>query len=276
MFACRNCGLTDRSPVYRGVPDRFHRLPGSFDYVRCTGCGLVQLETVPANLADHYGDYRVHAQDSRVYHLLRKLTIGHSYPVGPGHGALLDYGCGNGWFCREMQRLGWQAFGYEPDAAYARSLADTIGLPVLSGEESLRGRTFAMVTFNFSFEHLDRPKEALRLAASCLEPGGRIHVAVPNIESREARVFGEHWFHLDPPRHISFFTKRMLTEALEVEGFGEVSVRDLPVPTGLAGSLSYKLAGRLHPALWYGGILPGLAWSRFVRDGNFAAAAIKR
>lgn len=150
MFACRNCNLTERTVVIRQARDRFHHLPGTFDYVRCAGCGLVQLEQVPENLADYYGGYRVHTQDSRLYHLFRKLTIGHCYPLRPGPGALLDYGCGNGWFIKEMHQRGWQTYGYEPEAAYARSLATTIGLPVLSGEEAVRGHAGKLDLVSFS------------------------------------------------------------------------------------------------------------------------------
>jgi SAM-dependent methyltransferase len=277
MFRCQNCGLSESAPLYSRVPDRLAGKGDGFDYVRCGSCGLVQIAEVPANLAEHYDGYRVHGQDSFVYRAVRQLLIGHCYPVSAGSGALLDFGCGNGWFIKEMAARGWQAHGYEADAAYAARLGEALGLPVLSGHEALRARagTFDRVTFNFSFEHLDRPHEALTLAAACLKPGGSIYLCVPNIEGREARLFKEHWFHLDPPRHISFFSKRMLSRALEEHGFDGVEVKDLAVPTGFAGSLSYRLFGRFHPLPWYGTMLPGMLFSLFVRDGNFAVTATK-
>jgi SAM-dependent methyltransferase len=277
MFRCQNCGLNESAPLYQGVPDRLAGRDGRFDYVRCQRCRLVQIAEVPANLAEHYDGYRVHGQDSFLYRTMRNLLIGHCYPVAPGTGALLDFGCGNGWFIKEMATRGWQAHGYEADAAYAAALTETLGLPVLSGAEALRARagTFDRVTFNFSFEHLDRPGDSLALAAACLKPGGSIYLSVPNIESREARLFKEHWFHLDPPRHISFFSKEMLSRALVEQGFSDVAVKDLAVPTGFAGSLSYRIFGRFHPLAWYGTMLPGMLFSLFVRDGNFAVTATK-
>jgi len=100
-------------------------------------------------------------------------------------------------------------------------------------------------------------------------------MAVPNIEGREARLFGGRWFHLDPPRHIVLFTKDQLTELLGSIGFTECETRDLAVPTGFAGSLSYLLAGRFSAPIWYVGMAPGLLFCRLIRDGNFMIRARK-
>jgi SAM-dependent methyltransferase len=275
-FHCISCRASTCQPIYTAVPDRFHGFAGSFDYVSCTSCGLVQLAEIPANPGDFYKEYRVHTGDSPIYRALRDLTIGHCYLKKRGHGkSLLDVGCGNGFYLKEMQHLGWEATGYELDATYARELGDKLGLTVLGGESALRAARarFDLVTFNFSFEHLDKPLELLDLATSCLRPGGEIYISVPNIESREARLFEDRWFHLDPPRHISFFTKALLREQLERRGYGEIQTKDLAVPTGFAGSVAYRLWDRFHALTWYAGILPGLVFSSVVRDGNFAISA---
>jgi SAM-dependent methyltransferase len=237
----------------------------------------VQIDNVPSDLAEHYGGYRLHGQDSSLYRTFRNLIIGHCYPLREAAGSLLDFGCGNGWFLKEMQKRGWKTTGYEVDSSYARELSRAIGVPVLSGEEELRARAgaFDLVTLNFSFEHLDRPRDVLRLVADCLRPGGSIYLSVPNIESLEARLFSRRWFHLDPPRHISFFSKAMLSQALVEAGFDRIRVKDLPVPTGFAGSLSYCIFGRFNTAAWYTAMLPGMLFSSIVRDGNFAITGSK-
>jgi SAM-dependent methyltransferase len=276
MFECRNCQGHDATPVYGQVRDRLHGFAGSFDYVACGACGLVQLAEIPANLGDFYGGYRVHRGDSALYRALRKLTIGNCYVSAPGAGKrLLDVGCGNGWYLQDMARRGWDVVGYEFDPAYAETLSRAIGAPVIAGEPALDAHpaAFDLVTLNFAFEHLDRPRPFLARVARCLKPGGMIYLSVPNIESREAQLFKDRWFHLDPPRHVSFFTKALLRDVLEELGFAAVETKDLAVPTGFAGSLAYRLWDRFEPITWYASIVPGLLFSTLVRDGNFAITA---
>jgi SAM-dependent methyltransferase len=275
-FKCLNCAGSAWRLVFGGVPDRFHGFPGAFDYVACTLCGLVQLKEIPSNLGDFYEGYRVHEGDSVLYRLLRRLTIGHCYLEERGHGRkLLDIGCGNGFYIERMASLGWRPVGYEFEPAYAKALSDRIGLPIITGELALEQRPeqFDLVTFNLSFEHLDQPVRFLELATKCLRPGGEIYISVPNIESREAAIFRDRWFHLDPPRHVSFFTKALLREQLTRLGLIRIVTKNLPAPTGFAGSLSYRLWNRFAPLTWYAGVVPGMIFSVLVSDGQFAISA---
>jgi SAM-dependent methyltransferase len=276
QFTCLNCKGHDASTLYTKVPDRFHGFAGAFTYVACKGCDLVQLEHVPENVGEFYTGYRIHSGDSVVYRTLRRLTIGHCYLEKPGHGkAMLDIGCGNGFYIKEMAKLGWNPTGYEFDPEYAAALSKQIELPVIAGEAALAAHQemFDLVTFNFSFEHLDHPLRFLDLATKCLRPGGELYISVPNIESREAALFKDRWFHLDPPRHISFFTKALLSTLLTARGFSEIEVKNLAVPTGFAGSLSYRLWDKFKSHTWYAAIVPGMLFSSVIRDGNFAISA---
>jgi SAM-dependent methyltransferase len=276
MFECRNCAAHRSQPFYDQVRDRLHGHAGVFNYVRCADCGLVQIEEIPADLGSYYDNYRVHGRESSVYRLLRRVMIGHCYLETPGHGrAMLDFGAGSGWYLKAMADAGWNATGYELDPAHAAALSQQLALPVISGEAALAAHpaAFDLITLNFAFEHLDRPRHVLALLRRCLKPGGQIYLSVPNIESREAKLFKDRWFHLDPPRHVSFFTKPLLSQVLRDAGFADISIKDLAVPTGFAGSLSYRLWNRFESLTWYGAVVPGLVFSSIVRDGNFAITA---
>jgi hypothetical protein len=57
------------------------------------------------------------------------------------------------------------------------------------------------------------------------KPGGRVAIIVPNVRSVGARVLGEHWFHLDTPRHLTNFSPDGLRVAIERSGLGIESLR---------------------------------------------------
>jgi len=79
-------------------------------------------------------------------------------------------------------------------------------------------------------------------------------IAVPDAGSLQARLFGDRWLHLDPPRHLVHLTRGALLAGLERHGFvaerrsalrgGQVAIGWLD---GLVGSLPGDL--RLYPAL---------------------------
>jgi hypothetical protein len=69
-------------------------------------------------------------------------------------------------------------------------------------------------------------------------------VAVPNFGSRQARRFGDAWFHLDLPRHRTHFTPRGLDLVLRESGFDAVELGTSTTPDGLPNSVQYRLFGR--------------------------------
>lgn len=68
-------------------------------------------------------------------------------------------------------------------------------------------------------EHLADPAAALGRVHGWLSPQGRLLVGVPNLDSVQARLGGERWFHLDPQRHLVHFTPGGLARLLERTGF---------------------------------------------------------
>jgi 2-polyprenyl-3-methyl-5-hydroxy-6-metoxy-1,4-benzoquinol methylase len=273
-----NCGGAEYLPVLEDIPDRLLRLSGRFNYGSCVRCHLLQIREVPPDLARWYSGYERHSKESPVYAFFRRAVTGRCYafPTGAGR-QLLDVGCGNGWYLQAMSNRGWQATGYELDRTYAEDLTERIGLPVISGLEQLNQNAarFDLATFNFSFEHLAHPRQTLQAVSGALRPGGRIIMLVPNAQGREAGIFGRRWFHLEAPRHITFYGKQQLAELVAEMGFEQVRVDNVPVATGFAGSLSYLIFGYLHPLAWYPAILPGMLFSLLVRDGIFRVSAVK-
>jgi SAM-dependent methyltransferase len=131
--------------------------------------------------------------------------------LAPG-GPVLDVGAGEGTLVRALQARGRSALGLERagggDSVLAAELVDFDERP---GE-------WAAVVFWHSLEHLPDPARALEQAGRLLAPGGLLIIAVPNLGSWQARLFGPRWFHLDLPRHQVHLQASALRRGVESRG----------------------------------------------------------
>src|SRR5260221_105975 len=117
---------------------------------------------------------------------------------------------------------GWQVRGLDVSASAVAEVQPQRRLPALVGSlphHELRRATFDVITMWHSLEHVHAPLEVLREAHRLLAPGGRLVVAVPNIDSLPFRWFGNAWYGLDLPRHLTHFAPRTLQMMLERAGF---------------------------------------------------------
>ena len=153
--------------------------------------------------------------------------------LAPGaRGRLLDVGAGSGWLVEHMCAQGWRAEGLDFDersvkAAHERGLVmHSGGLP----EQKFPEASFDAITMSHSIEHVHDPVAWLTEVRRILKPGGRLSLATPNTRSYGHQVFGEHWFALDPPRHLHLFNPGAMAIALRAAGFTRfrigTSIRD--------------------------------------------------
>ena len=73
-------------------------------------------------------------------------------------------------------------------------------------------------------EHLERPAAALGRIHDWLAPGGGLLLGVPNLDSWQARLSGDRWYHLDVPRHRTHFTVAGASALLARSGFDVLAV----------------------------------------------------
>lgn len=127
-------------------------------------------------------------------------------PAGP----VLDVGAGDGTLLDALRAEGREATGLERGSARPDFRDEP--LDQIDGE-------WAAVVFWHSLEHLPGPSDAIRQSARLLTENGLIAIAVPNSDSLQAKAFGDHWLHLDLPRHLVHLSKRSLIGGLEASGF---------------------------------------------------------
>jgi SAM-dependent methyltransferase len=138
-------------------------------------------------------------------------------------GSLLEVGCGSGMYLDLMRALGWsRVVGVDINARAIQQARDELGIEAYCGnlrDAHLEASSFDAVSLSHTLEHVPEPVEFLREVNRLMKPGARLAVIVPNMESRGAKHFGAHWYHLDSPRHMVNFHRRSLSAALARAGF---------------------------------------------------------
>ncbi|MFN8008977.1 MAG: class I SAM-dependent methyltransferase [Terriglobia bacterium] len=164
----------------------------------------------------------------------RRLELRGVPPYCPRH-RILDVGCGSGNFVREMEQLGWEAYGLELNHGAARYARDQMNLKVSQGSlpnSKMEGGFFDVVTMFDTFEHMPNPIEVLEDAQRILTPGGLLILNTPNFNSLYRKVFKDRWFNVAAPLHYYLYAKEPLKAMLQRSGF---LVEKFLYPLGEAG-----------------------------------------
>lgn len=209
-------------PVCTGSDSQPHWKKGDLHLVRCSGCGMIYANPIPADMAsgefydaagkDYYLSPAKLESDYADVRFERELRLFRKHCP---RGAVLDVGCSSGAFLFQLKKrwsgdyevLGTDVSG--PPLDYAESR----GVPVVRGdflEQDFGGRTFDAVTFWAVIEHLAEPRQFLDKAHEVLKSGGWCFVLVPNIESLAVRWLGARYRYVYE-QHLNYFSARTLT-----------------------------------------------------------------
>lgn len=243
-FQCAVCS----SPQSAGELFPLERMLGlreKFRYIRCGGCGCLQLANPPNEMAKYYPrNYYAFQTDSpnradrfpwrrRLLYfpitarrlgwptlcgrVLQKFGSGPSIPhslrmiVWPlsRKSPILDIGCANG---RELFAI--RACGFENligvDPYLSENVIDKKGIRILKQSvEEVRGK-FDLIMLHHVFEHLADPLWMLEKIKGLLSAKGQILIRIPLADSQTAIKYGEKWVQLDAPRHFFLHTRKSM------------------------------------------------------------------
>ncbi|MDZ7269197.1 MAG: class I SAM-dependent methyltransferase [candidate division KSB1 bacterium] len=266
------------------MADRFALADGPvYRLQRCRDCGMVYLNPRPTEAASgrfyQHEAYLPFASLARrptalqkLYDGLRRCNLNWKRRLVArlkSGGALLDVGCGTGEFLACMRAAGWRVTGLERDARAANWGRRQFELDIHVGSVAdLPPGRFDLITLWHVLEHLYAPRAVLQRLREYLADEGVLILAVPNLASLDAAVYGADWIALDTPRHVNHFTPATLTRLAHACGFAVRELRQLPLDAFFNTLMSEQLqrqTGRRRAAR-----LP----LRLLRAGGVTAASL--
>ncbi|MBU6234366.1 MAG: methyltransferase domain-containing protein [Alphaproteobacteria bacterium] len=146
---------------------------------------------------------------------LRGITLN---ALAPARGKLMDFGSGAGHFAAAQAKLGWDVVALDPYSS-ASNAAQNARVSENHIELLYPDNSFDAITLWYVIEHLQNPAQALEEFYRVLKPNGILVLAQQDFGSLQARMFGQNWLFLDPPRHLWQFTASSLEALAAQKGF---------------------------------------------------------
>ncbi|MDD5639178.1 MAG: class I SAM-dependent methyltransferase [Candidatus Pacebacteria bacterium] len=145
-------------------------------------------------------------------------------------GSLLDVGCGNGVFIKEMEKIGFNVYGIDFDSKNIKIAKEkynlknvySMSLELFVPFAEQNNLKFDIITFFEVLEHQDNPVSFVSSIKKLLKPEGYITGSVPDRRRpfvEKERTINNTDF---PPHHFLWFNKKSLEYLLKKEGFTEI------------------------------------------------------
>ncbi len=264
QFKCILCGSTALRPWLKECHDYYLQKGMPVNYVECVACLLVQQHPLPEDISALYADYPVHSERNLLQRFARRIFHRQVYftpKPGSENLSMLDFGCGDGTFLREMKGKFKELYGFEPDSSQAGKVSSRLNIKTYSSLKNLQqdlAEKIDLITAHFVLEHVPDLHATFHTFRKLLKPGGELHIAVPNIRSWESCLFKKFWHGLDAPRHLVFPEPAHFKVLSKKFGFEIARNSHATFPNTLAASISTVLSGQCHSKIFMGLIIP--AW----------------
>lgn len=228
---CNNCGQTNLELLYNApvFDSRTDETGKNFGIARCRSCQLVNTtgtdadEVAEAYTSEYYGSAssKFVSFIERVISLTTVFRARKILQVWRGSQPMeetpfvLDIGCGRGQLLRAFQSQGASVLGLERREFPTDDVpSDILRVGSISDPE-YTDRKFDIIVLWHVLEHLEKLETLLDEITNHLNDNGLLIIAVPNFSSLQQRIFSEHWFHLDLPRHLVHIDSKWLQQQLK-------------------------------------------------------------
>ncbi len=194
----------------------------------------------------------------KVYGVVQRIMFDKKYswmkPLFAKERSYLDYGCGTGSLVKHLKGKGIDAHGVEPNEKARNHHQENN--TVVEQIDFLQKEKFEVVALWHVLEHVPVPEELLRRLKGMISKKGALIIAVPNFQSKDAKMYKDHWAAFDVPRHLWHFSREGLVRLAEQQGFACSKIRSLWFDAFYVSYLSEKQRGASFPllrGLIYGG-----------------------
>lgn len=252
-----------------------------FSIARCKSCGFHFTNPIPdeVSIGSYYKSesYVSHSSSkkgliNRIYHWVRWYSLKKKVKLInrlSKEKNILDIGAGTGHFLNEAKKSGWNVTGLEPDAD-ARDLAKAVNHVELLEQESLytlANESFDVITMWHVLEHVYHLRKDSKRITELLKPNGTLIVAVPNMNSFDAKYYKEYWAAYDLPIHLYHFKQADIINLFKRYDFELVETLPMIFDAFYVSMLSekYKNGNIMN------GILTGLKSNWRANEGSWSS-----
>lgn len=161
----------------------------------------------------------------------------------PRDAAILDIGYGDGSWLLAMQDMGYFNLSGIEFNSTAQSTLLGKQINALVGDIrdfDFSDESFDIIRLEHVFEHLPDPLKLMQKMSTWLKSSGFIVMTVPNIQSLDFKIFGEHFAYLSLPLHFYHYSTESLKNLCNKCGLQVLKCRTLAVWSGFANSLKSR------------------------------------
>jgi 2-polyprenyl-3-methyl-5-hydroxy-6-metoxy-1,4-benzoquinol methylase len=204
----------------------------NFQIVQCKNCEFKFTNPIPTEntIGKYYQseNYVSHSDTkkgiiNKVYHYVRNITLKKKLALVNNltqKKNLLDIGCGTGYFLKTCKENGWKIDGTEPDENARKLAQENTKQEILPSIFSIeKTNHYDVISLWHVLEHIHKLNETLLKINVLLKEDGKIIIAVPNSDSKDAAYYNESWAAYDVPRHLYHFNQHTMKRLLNNYGF---------------------------------------------------------
>jgi len=270
-----NCPICGAKKIKKAIETKDYFLTQEdFSISKCEKCGF--HFTNPRPTESHLGiyykseDYISHSNSKKglfgfLYQEVRKITLWKKYQLVNSFRSgdrILDIGCATGQFLHEFKTRGWESIGVEPDEDSRTFAEEKYQLKVIAEEQmnNLEDQSFDVITMWHVLEHVSDLEQRMNDLKRLIKANGVLFIALPNLESWDARFYREYWAGLDVPRHLYHFNKKNVKMLFDKFDFEVHKILPMKFDAYYVSLLSEKYKKNLlyYPAAFFRGFYSNL------------------